>query len=421
MKGLQRLGRRGGATLALALLIASLGPAPASAADPLAKVALAIASETIFDTPSLGGEFGEPGSWALERGRMANGQLTLHLEITPVRQTLRVKSGPAVLFAAFSLYGDAGGDVGIDMNVRPVTAQVIPACADDDHCRYAVDVSIPLAGLADAIARLEQHGNLIWVSADMTLVRTFGGGRWLQVAAFQRSETAAPGASGGRLGSVVATHGVLNWSGLFPASEAIPIPDPNSEANPPLDYGSIVESLRKQAGDTTEPPPAVDVDLNVRIVRSCVGWMELTFHDDLGNSAFYANEIPDHPEMHASTSMPVGSPWFLTLDGGDGVQAPIVRLGPIQSDGSGAPVTVSATMDCATRTGTLTLTGAVTPTPNPTRPPLPSVGPVVPTLQPSATPAATPAPAGDATPVAYVVIVAVGLLGAFMLRRRRPS
>jgi len=360
---------------------------------------------------------------------MADGQLTLHFEITPVRQTLPVRSGPAVLFASFSLYGDAGGDVGLGMYLRPVAEQVIPACDDDEHCRYSVDISVPLKGLPDAIARLEKDGTLIWVSADLTLVRTFGAGQWLQVLAFERSASAAPGPNGGMLGAVVPTHGEMRWSGLFPASQAGPIPDPSSEANPALDYASVVESLRIEAGDTSTPLSAVDVGLNIRFVRSCVAWMELTFHDDLGNHAFYANEIPANPDIHATTTMPIDSPWFLTLDAGEGVQAPVIRLGPIQSDGSGQPVNVVATLDCATRSGTLALVGALTPTPIPTRPPLSSVGPLAPTLPATAgqtAPAASGAPIdpiaapnGATAGIAIAVVVMILARLAISARRRR--
>src|SRR5574338_734061 len=95
-----------------------------------------------------------------------------------VRQTLPVRSGPAVLFGGLILYGDAGGDVGIEVRVPTIVHKLIPACLDDDACRYTVDISIPTDDLPAAINRVEQDGDLIWVGANLTLVRTFGAGQW---------------------------------------------------------------------------------------------------------------------------------------------------------------------------------------------------------------------------------------------------
>jgi hypothetical protein len=413
--------RRFGLAGALVVVLALAGSTSTLAADPLAKVSFAVADTPLFEGRSIGTGFGDPGTWSFVRGRMVGSRLELHVEITPVRQTLPITSGPAVLFAGLDLYGDAGGDVAIERFVGPVAHTLIPACNDSD-CDYAADISIPIDGLPDAIASLERDGKLIWVSADLTLVRTFGAGEWLQVLAFEGGPGGIASVAAGRLGAMTPTQGVLNWVGLFPAGQATPI-SPGNGNLPLLDYAHIVESIRVKAGDASPAISAVAAALHVRFVRSCMYWTELTLHDDRGNYLFYADELPAHPLINVSTRMPVDSPWYLTLDAGDGVQNPVVRLGPIQPDGSGSPVNVVATIDCSQHSGTLELTGATTATPIPTLA-VAGAGPS-PTASPSAGPAADPSTTSAssvAAPVVVILLVGAAVLVAFTLRRRsRPS
>jgi hypothetical protein len=416
----------------LALLLG--GTAPVSAEDPLAQIPFRVGFDGLFEAPSVGSGSTDAGTWSFERGRLANGQVQLHFEIEPPRQTLPVQSGPAVLFASLDLYGDAGGDMGIGMSIPSVARVVIPACADDAACHYSADISIPTKDLADAIARLETEGDLLSIDADMTLVRTFGAGTWLQVLGLHRLEGFGAGeAAGGRLGAMEPTHGLLSQTGLFPAGQAQPVVAGEGNFDHLLDYGSIVERLRKQAGDTSSPIPTMYTDLHVNFVRGCLGWNVLEFHDFDGNLLFYAQELMGKAQINGATQMPVGRPFYVTVDAGEGIRHPVIQVGPIEADGSDDSVVITASMDCATRTGSLRLIGAVGPTPAPTSTPRATSDTAVPiaTSAPTDLPAASP----DLTPVddpllVTLPFVAFGalLLGALvalaagLLRRRsRPS
>ena len=393
-----------------------------AAADPLANVNFAVGDIELFGGPAGVVSSADRGSWSFERGRMVNGRLELHLRITPTQPTMPLKSGPAVLFAGLDLYGDAGGDVGMGVSVGPIVQTVVPACADDAACHYEVDVSIPTAELPKAIASLEKNGDLIWVSADLTLVRTFGGGEWLQVLALAQGPLGIQQAAAGRLGAMEPTHGDIVPTGLFPAIRATPTATGNGNLGY-LDYRPIVEALRSKAGDDTTAGPMVDVALHVEIHPICRYWTELTLHDRQGNFLFYANENVEHPVIDESTRMPAASPWYLRLDGGDGGD-PLVELGPIQPDGSGSPLAINATIDCSKPAGTMTLTGAAMASPIPTRRPLSSVGPLAPTIAPTATaPTVHPRPLDEIPHPEWAVVVIGLFVIAFVVvgRRRRAN
>lgn len=412
--------------IALALLVGG-GTVPAAGADPLADVPFTVADMPLFEAPWTGAGSRDHGTWSFDDGALVDGKVRLHLEITVAAPPMAIQSGPAVLFAGFSVYGDAGGDVGIGMNVAPVASKGIPACVDDNACTYSVDIAIPTDELPAAISRLRKSGKLIWVSADLTLVRTFGGGQWLQVLPFSRGEEGGAQAEVGRLGAMVPNHGDLYPAALFPAAQAAPIPRDDWDKVRALDYGRIVDAFRAKSEDGSAPIPMVDVNLHVRFEPLCPYEMELFLHDDLGNHLFQTWTHDLVPGIDETTSMPIGSPWFVTLDAGDGTLYPVVRLGPIISDGM--PVQIDATLDCAGRTGRLALVGAATPTPIPTRRPLSSVGALAPTMVPTSGLSAASGPtavppstnAGSDGSVALVVAALIGALGgvAMLFVRRR--
>jgi hypothetical protein len=359
--------RRSLALLGATMLMVGIAAAPASGAGPLAEVPFVVSDTGLFGAPSAGGGMGHKGSWAFERGRMTGGNLELHLEVDPPAQTLPVRSGPAVLFAELLLYGTPGGDIGMERALPPIGATEIPACADDAACHYSVDISVPTAGLKDAIASLERGGMLVAVSVQLTLVRTFGAGQWLQVAELLNGPGGNSGSQAGTLGAMTPAHGELFWAGLFPADQALVVPKGAFGQPKPLDYAALVERLRAQAADASTPLAMVDVAIHVRFEPACPYDQELILHDLDRNHLFHAYTDNKHPAIDAVTHMPVGTPWLLTLHGGDGVDfAGQPHLGPIQSDGS--PVEIHATIDCLGNTGSLELVGASVPTapPSPT-------------------------------------------------------
>ncbi|HJP88526.1 MAG TPA: hypothetical protein VJ850_05785 [Candidatus Limnocylindrales bacterium] len=424
-----RTARRSGRVIVMlgivAALAASAPASPVSAADPLAQAAFAVGDVTLFEAPSTGAGSGDGGTWTVESGRLIDNHIKLHVEMSVPAPDLAVESGPAVLFAGLSLYGDAGGDVALEAHVAPVVHQLAQPCGDALACSYAVDISIPTDRLPAAIRNLEQNGKLIWVSADLTLVRTFADGQWLQVLAFGEGPGGIGDAAAGRLGAIEPTQGLLQPAGLFPASQAMAIPKGGWDLAGGLDYPGIVEEARSAAGDTSSPIPLVDVAIHVTFQPACPYEMELFLHDDIGNHVFYARTDDHIPGLDGSTSMPIGSPWYLSLDAGDGTANSIIRLGPIEATGS--PVVIDATLDCVGRTGTLALSGAASPAPSPTRPPLgsrpsPATTPVSP--EPTS-PALDPKPIDEIRHPEWLLVPLALALIAFvaggLYRRRRPS
>jgi hypothetical protein len=366
-----------------ALLLAAGAPV-ASAAGPLADVRFAVGDQALFGAPAVDGEV-RRGTWQFGPGRMVDGSLELHFELEAARHALPVRSGPAVLFAGIRLYGSPGADIGMDMHLPPIFHAPIPACEDDGDCRYSVDISIPTDGIPPAITRFEQDGDLVDVVVDLALVRTFGAGQWLQVLGLGHGFNGRADATAGTLGAMEEAHGHLQGTGLFPADQASKVPAEAWDLPKPFAYADVVESRRARIGDASRPIPMVDVDLRVRYEPRCPYEEEIVLYDDGGNHLFYAATDDGQPETNATARMPIGSPWYLSMNAGDGIAYSTVRLGPIQSAGS--PVRIAATIDCTgIGTGQLELIGAVTPAPPP------------PTRSPTKPPAAarTPAPTGVA-------------------------
>jgi hypothetical protein len=425
-----------GGIVAVAVLT-SLPVAPGStafAAGPLADIAFAVGDEELFSGDSPGGGRGENGTWTFKSGRIADGRLKLHFEIDPKPPSLPLRSGPAVLFAGLEMYGDAGGDVGLSATVPTVVHKAIPTCADDADCHYSVDIAIPTDQIGRTIERLERDGRLMSVSATLTLVRTYGGGQWLEILPFLSRPEGTRGSSAGRVGAMTSVKGEMFWSGLFPASRARPIEKGDYGLAEELDYAAIAERVRQRLGDDSTPIEMVDVDLDVRISPECDYYSELWLHED-GRAHLFHTLAYGKEHVERRTVMPVGVPFFLTLSGGGGVEPPAARLGPILSNGSA--VRVSATFDCDQWTGALELVGAAAPTASPTAvppSPRPSVAPASttptagvvapsPTTSASAAPSPPAEPTSDALPavpvlVAIVLLAVAGLVGFAAIRGR---
>lgn len=357
-----------GATLRLfSLVVIALAtiPAPAVAADPGPETPFAVATDEVFTEARNDGRQGVRGTWRLEAGRIEAGDIRLRLVIEPPARALPVQSGPAVLFGGLSLFGDAGGDMATGEQVDALASVVLPPC-DDAGCRYVAEIAIPTADLLPAIRRLEEHGSLMWASANLTLVRTFGEGTWLQVLPFYTGGEGGPlDGAAGRLGAIEPVDGTLFPFGLFPATEATPVPGERFVSGMELDYRAVVEGLRAQSDDPTRPPPVAPVRLRVGIRQPCENAAVLTMHDDGGAWIFTAVAADGVPltTVDETIELPVGIPWRLTLHDGGGIdfdqgrQGWGIRLGPIASDGT--PMVVDATFNCARVDGELRLSGGI--------------------------------------------------------------
>ena len=398
---------------------------PATAADPMDEIPFAIASEGgLFWEARNDGRQGGHGDWALLEGRLGPRVLHLKLRIEPPWNGLPVDAGPAVLFAGLSLYGDAGGDVATGGRVRSLAAVTIAPC-QGPGCQSDVEIDLPLDDLPAAIKRMEKNGSLIWVSAELTFVRTFAGGTWLQVLPFMPVD-APIDARAGRLGAVEPAKGALFPFGLFPAAQATPVP-PDPELFPRgFDYAAAVETRRSAAGDGSLPLATAPAFLRITIAPACNGSFVLTLHDERGDRVF------DRPLEHVTSieeqlQLPIGVPWWFTLHDGGGIdfdqgrQGTGARVGPIGT--TEQPITVDAAFDCSVPHGVVRVDGAVVgPTQAPATPAT-TAGPAAPE-GPALSPGTATPPQGQRAggssgqPIVAVLALLVGLLLLVTFGRR---
>ncbi|OGO57591.1 MAG: hypothetical protein A2V85_10470 [Chloroflexi bacterium RBG_16_72_14] len=384
----------------------------------------------LFDEARNDGRQREHGSWSFERGHLTNGHLLLHFEISPPSHGLPVKSGPAVLFAGMEAFGGSG-DVGMSEPMAALASTVIPAC-DDSDCRLSADIDLPTSEIADAIARLEKRGDLMWVSVNLTLVRTFGAGQWLQVLPLQPAGDGVLSARAGQLGAMEAVDGTLFPFGLFPADQATSIPKGGGWMfTMAFDYGNTVERLREQADDPSTAVQTVDAAISVGIKPTCEHAAHLTLHDDAGDRAFDA-EAFGKPLVEGVARLPIGVRWHLTLQDGGGIdfdqgrQGWGVRIGEIEAAGS--PIEVVANFDCAVPSGSLEPVGAAVVTDAPPTgedglgTTAPSISDATPRDSGSLAPSSNPTSASDGSAallVGLVVVMFGGLVLLLFVRRPR--
>jgi hypothetical protein len=402
---------------------------PVDAAEPLADAPFSVAAESLFGEARNDGRQGEQGAWELLEGRLANDALHLTFRIEPPRHTLPVEPGPAVLFGGLNLFGDAGGDMGAGMQVDSLAIETLPPCSDR-ACQYDVEIALPVDDLRPAIERLEIGARLMWVSADLTLVRTFGGGSWLQVLPFAYEGDGVLGAAAGSLGAIKRTSGRMFPYGLFPSELATPIgADPHLFPGG-LDYGAEVERRRRDAGDSSQPLQSATGRLQVTLDPACQGSPALTLHDE-GGDRIYDSLLHDVKEIDEQVAVPVGVPWWLTLHDGGGIdfdQGRLgwgVRIGPIGT--TEAHIAIEADFDCSIPRGVVRVNGEVVGATDHVATPEASVAGAA-IASPHVTPpiAASPVEVSDTEPTqAHVALFLVATLAGLVvlagLRRMRQG
>lgn len=295
----------------------------------------------------------------LEEGRLDGARIRLRVVIEPPPHALPVESGPAILFAGMQAYGGSG-DMGAAESIDALATVVLPPC-DDTDCRYVADIDLPTDEIPAAIRRLERRAALMWISAELTLVRTFGAGQWLQVTPFiaGTGDGAIEGMAG-RLGAIEPVEGILFPFGLFPAEQATPVPKGHWMFTTRFDYGPVVERLRRAEGDRTAPLAMAPGRLRVDIAPNCVHAGHLMLHDAGGDHVYDLNVYKKN-RIEAEFSVPPGIPWHLTVHDGGGIDFDQgregfgIRAGPIETDGS--PIAVEAAFDCASMSGKVTVVG----------------------------------------------------------------
>ena len=192
------------------------------------------------------------------------------------------------------------------------------------------------------------------MSAELTLVRSFGGGTWLQVLPFSFGGNGALEADAGRLGSIASTAGRLFPFGLFPSGQATRLPAEPDLLPAAFDYGADVEHRRRDAGDASKPLPTAPGQLHVRINPPCDGSWVLTLHDEAGDRIFDAG-LDGARVIDEELQIPTDVAWWLTLQDGGGIdfdqgrQGTGVRIGPIGT--TEQAIAIDAAFDCAVPRG----------------------------------------------------------------------
>lgn len=376
-------------------------PSRSIAADGLSNVPFAIGADRLFDERRNDGRQGTDGHWTLEAGRTSSGLLRLRIVIDPPAYGLPVESGPAILFAGLQAYGGSG-DMGFAEPIDALANVVLPSC-DRTNCQYVADIELPTADILGAIQRLEGKGNsLMWISSELTLVRTFAGGTWLQVMPFMAGDREG-GLAGqaGRLGAIEPVSGALFPFGLFPAEQATPVRKGGWMFTTRFDYARLAERLRAATNDATQPIETAPGRLQVDFTKACDHAVHLTLHDDAGDHIFDVDAYGKE-RIEADVEVPVGIAWRLTVHDGGGIDFDQgrhgwgIRMGRIETDGS--PITINATFACAGGTGTIDVVGGV-PDPSSPSPPPEAPNAAGSGAAKSATPAAVAAPTAGVAPV----------------------
>jgi hypothetical protein len=170
------------------------------------------------------------GKWQTTRMHYEGGRLVLTIDITPPFTGLPGRSGPAVLFGRLSLLA-GHGEIGW------------------------------LYGTWASESGLESPGAVV----DLSLVRTFDRGRWIQVMPLFTDTGGYTRA--GTVGKPTPISGPVLSFGAFPASEA----QRTRDLNRSLDYAAVVEHARRELGDPSTELPHVDGQLDLRLV-GCRGY-----------------------------------------------------------------------------------------------------------------------------------------------------
>lgn len=322
----------------------------------LPDVPFAMGAGQLFGEPNSGGRQGPMGGWELLEGRLTDDELRLRVAIEPAPYDLPVTSGPAVLFAGMEVYGGAG-DVGLTEPMDALATVALPACGDA-ACRYVAEVVLPAGEVLPAVRRLEARSDEItWVTVNLTLVRTFAAGTWLQVVPLDGPDGGGLSSLAGRLGAIEPLRATVFPYGLFPADQATPIPRGGGWMfTTAFDWPRAVERIRREVGDPTRALRMATGSLDVTIDPTCEQAAGLTLHDDSGNVAFDA-EAFDVRSIEGEFAIPAGTTWRLTLHDGGGIDFDQgragwgIRVGAIRSDGGS--IAVKARFDCGAGSGSV--------------------------------------------------------------------
>lgn len=250
------------------------------------------------------GEVERVGTWAVvDARRRGDGKLLLELAMDPPEPGIPVDPGPAMVFASLGVHGDLGGDVAWSLGFGRMVQAAAKPCTQEQECELRTRLLLPTHRLGSI---LEQAPNdRAWtMSIDLTLIRSFDQGEWLQIIPLRKR--VVEGGDPGTLGQPGRFHGWMHNEGSFSAEQAARwMADvPASRQGYPA-LAALEQRLANKGDSSAEAataPVAVDVDAG-----SCRGWTLATEHGDI---AFDIDEALEGRQSLAF-DLPVGSEWYV--------------------------------------------------------------------------------------------------------------
>ncbi len=264
---------------------------------------------------------GEPqgGEWRVVGSRFnPGGRLTLDVEVRPPTISVPLESGPAMLFGRLALGGGYGGDVGAEVLVGRLSAQVMPACFDPSDCVYRGSITLPTHVLP---ALTEQHPDASWGSAviGLSLVRTFAQGTWLQVLPMYDEEDQAPGGILGHPRTI---------SSRMLALGAFPVADRANWSRPDRVTLARIDRLRRAIGDPSRLPDTQPLLIDIETAPCTLGWTIATVTGDT-----LVDVIEPGPSVPVRVEVPVDAEWTVSVPSLDRATGdPPRRFAPFKSD-----------------------------------------------------------------------------------------
>lgn len=313
----------------------------------------------------------------LDPRTLADGRLALTVRVTAPPVDLPVEAGPGVLLGDVSLYGDAGGDVGL-WHTFPTVARkgVAPACQASGSCVYEGHLVLP-TDLIGPYLRRPVVGRWQAVTVGLTLVRTFDQGRWIQVLPMWVPDDALAMTTSGRLGDARPFRGVSSAFGLLSRDQVRRWDRAGGDRRDRRGLLDITERTRRRVGDASARTPTVSVELSLDPADCPRG---MTLSSKAGAIAF---DRAAGGNVERTVELPVGRTWTVTVPSLDRIEIPsddtLLTFGPFGVGSS--PARLLGAWGCVgAPSGDVTCTGCVVagPTSMPEASATPVPGPIGP-------------------------------------------
>jgi hypothetical protein len=244
------------------------------------------------------------GTWeVVDARRRGDGKLLLELAMDPPEPGIPVEPGPAMVFASLGVHGDLGGDVAWSLGFGRMVQAAAKPCSEGQDCELWTRLLLPTHRLGKV---LEQAPNdRAWtMSIDLTLIRSFDQGDWLQIIPLRKR--VAEGGDAGTLGDPGRFRGWMHNEGSFAAEQAERWTDGLSQSQRGYPALAALEQRRLNKGDSSAEAVAAPVAVDVE-ARACRGWTLATSSGDIA----FDIDVAVSGRQSLAFDLPVGSEWYV--------------------------------------------------------------------------------------------------------------